>query len=134
MLRPMQKNCMPQRNYLPGLPVSWLEECRRNAAAYAKKLYAAAELFGGPAAENTGSKRTAAIPAALSRRERAVLSHLSQGFTREEIAAAQGLSINTIKSTIRSIYNKLGALNQADAIRVAAGPPNSSAAAYSFFA
>ncbi|GHV87539.1 hypothetical protein AGMMS50255_8350 [Spirochaetia bacterium] len=39
----------------PGLPVSWLEECRRNAAAYAKKLYAAAELFGGPAATRIAS-------------------------------------------------------------------------------
>ncbi|GHV52409.1 hypothetical protein AGMMS49579_09610 [Spirochaetia bacterium] len=104
----------------PGLPVLWLEECRRNAAAYAKKLYIIAKLFDKGASENDGAKKTADVSAALSRREREVLSYLSQGLTREEIAAASNLSINTIKSNVRSIYNKLGAANRADAVRIAA--------------
>jgi LuxR family maltose regulon positive regulatory protein len=54
----------------------------------------------------------------LSPRERDVLVWLSQGLTREEIAATSTLSPNTIKSTIRNVYNKLGAVNRADAIRL----------------
>jgi LuxR family maltose regulon positive regulatory protein len=40
--------------------------------------------------------------------------------TQEEIASLTSLSVNTVKSVIRSIYNKLGALNRADAVRIAA--------------
>ncbi|GHT57328.1 hypothetical protein FACS1894109_09090 [Spirochaetia bacterium] len=105
----------------PGLPILWLEEVRRNATAYAKKLYAAAKLFGGPIADTGLTKKAVkAVPVPLARREQEVLSYLSQGFTREEIAVALGLSINTVKSNIRSIYNKLGAVNRADAVRIAA--------------
>ncbi|GHV90929.1 hypothetical protein AGMMS50268_14320 [Spirochaetia bacterium] len=111
-----------------GIPQAWLEEVRRNAAAYAKKLYTAAELFGKNAAEGydkgetekTRVNKTSALPTPLSRREKEVLLYLSQGLTREEIAAALNLSINTVKSNVRSIYIKLGAVNRADAIRIAA--------------
>ena len=37
----------------------------------------------------------------------------------EKIAAEYQVSINSIKSTIKNIYNKLGAINRADAIRIA---------------
>jgi LuxR family maltose regulon positive regulatory protein len=40
--------------------------------------------------------------------------------TQEEIASVSSLSVNTVKSMIRSVYNKLGALNKADAVRIAA--------------
>jgi LuxR family maltose regulon positive regulatory protein len=49
-----------------------------------------------------------------------VLTGLYQGMTREEIAGVSSLSVNTVKSAIRSIYNKLGAINKADALRIAA--------------
>jgi LuxR family maltose regulon positive regulatory protein len=48
-----------------------------------------------------------------------VLTELSQGLTREEIAGHLSLSVNTVKSVIRSVYNKLGAVNRADAVRIA---------------
>jgi LuxR family maltose regulon positive regulatory protein len=57
--------------------------------------------------------------ASLSRREKEVLTGLSQGFTRNEIAGLFSLSVNTVKSIIRSVYNKLGAVNRADAVRIA---------------
>ncbi|GHU87682.1 hypothetical protein FACS189476_03500 [Spirochaetia bacterium] len=103
----------------PGLPSAWLENARRNAAAYAKKRHTAAKLFDEGAEEKRGLKKTAVLSASLSRREEEVFSYLSQGLTREEIAAALDLSINTIKSNVRSIYNKLGAVNRADAVRIA---------------
>jgi LuxR family maltose regulon positive regulatory protein len=48
-----------------------------------------------------------------------ILTGLSQGLTREELAVASSISVNTVKSVIRSIYNKMGAINRADAVRIA---------------
>jgi LuxR family maltose regulon positive regulatory protein len=56
----------------------------------------------------------------LSKREMEVLSNLAQGFTRQDIADANSISVNTAKSTITNVYNKLGAINRADAVRIAA--------------
>jgi LuxR family maltose regulon positive regulatory protein len=92
-----------------AVPRTWLETIRRNASAYAKKLFAISEWR-----QITG--RTAV---SLSRREQEVLEGFSRGLTREEIAAASSISINTVKSVARSIYNKLGAVNRADAVRIA---------------
>jgi LuxR family maltose regulon positive regulatory protein len=97
-----------------GIPRSWLERVRRHASAYAQKIFAAAEKYRFP------QKKRPETGAALSRRETAVLIGLSQGLTREEIAEDEGISINTVKSVIRSVYNKLGAVNRADAVRIAA--------------
>ncbi|MDR0878889.1 MAG: LuxR C-terminal-related transcriptional regulator, partial [Treponema sp.] len=109
------------REKVPGLPPVWLEKTRSAAAAYAKKLYAAAALFGEPGAEQKrAEKRIPGTPTPLSRREKEIFACLSRGLTRPETAAALSLSVNTVKSNIRSVYNKLGAVNRADAIRVAA--------------
>jgi LuxR family maltose regulon positive regulatory protein len=89
---------------VPGIEQSRLEKIGRNASAYAKKFFLA-------------NDRPKGNP--LSRREREILTLLSQGLTREEIADDSGLSVNTVKSTLRSIYNKLGAVNRAAAIRIA---------------
>ena len=48
-----------------------------------------------------------------------MLSALFQGLTLDEIAASSARSANTIKSVIRRVYEKLGAANKADAIRIA---------------
>ncbi|MDR2434884.1 MAG: LuxR C-terminal-related transcriptional regulator [Treponema sp.] len=102
-----------------AIPREWLEKIRLGASAYAKKLFAVAEQYrieeGKPAKPGTYQSG-----AELSRREKQVLVSLSQGMTRAEIAAQTSLSVNTVKSIIRSVYNKLGALNKADAVRIAA--------------
>lgn len=64
-------------------------------------------------------KSAAAPDNPLSKRERKVLQALSQGMTREEIAHRQYISVNTVKSTIRNIYNKLNAGNRAEAVSIA---------------
>ncbi|MDR0400251.1 MAG: LuxR C-terminal-related transcriptional regulator [Treponema sp.] len=95
----------------------WLLDQRRGAAAYAKKL------FAGSGKENRlekGRDNPAASTGILSPREMEVLSCISRGLTRVEIAEALSLSINTVKSLIRSIYNKLGAINRSHAIKAAA--------------
>lgn len=55
----------------------------------------------------------------LTKRESDILNCLSQGMTREEISDLYKISINGVKKHITGIYNKLGAINCADAIRIA---------------
>jgi LuxR family maltose regulon positive regulatory protein len=52
----------------------------------------------------------------LSPRERQVLRYLIQGRSNREIAAAMGLSINTIKFHIKNIFGKLGVSSRKDAV------------------
>ncbi|MDR0389310.1 MAG: helix-turn-helix transcriptional regulator [Spirochaetaceae bacterium] len=94
-----------------ALPRSWLEQINREASHYAKKLFFAVERNKDGQTTNRGRS--------LSRRETEVLKRLSEGFTREEIARVSAISVNTVKSAIRSVYNKLGAVNRADAVRIA---------------
>jgi LuxR family maltose regulon positive regulatory protein len=99
---------------ISSLPRDWLEKVRIGASGYAKKLFAVAEQYR-PAVPRGGDQETS-----LSRRELEVLTGLYQGMTQEEIAGLSSLSVNTVKSVIRSIYTKLGAVNKADAVRIAA--------------
>ena len=66
--------------------------------------------------KSTGSQK---YDTRLSKRELQVLQLLSQGRSREEIAAAMGISINGVKKHLSSIYKKLGANNRAEAIYIA---------------
>jgi LuxR family maltose regulon positive regulatory protein len=112
-----------------GLGLEWLADLRRDAATYAKKLFAIAGNFREQEAPGEG-RRTALLHAppqrlsapgpALSAREMEVLSCLSRGLTRVEIAETLCLSINTVKSVIRSMYNKLGSVNRSHAVQAAA--------------
>jgi LuxR family maltose regulon positive regulatory protein len=103
-----------------NIPCDWLEKIRLGASAYAKKLFTIAEQCRAEDGE-TASRPLANDQAALSPREKEVLTALLHGMTRVEIAAQTSLSANTVKSITRSIYNKLGALNKADAVRIAVG-------------
>jgi LuxR family maltose regulon positive regulatory protein len=98
-----------------AIPRDWFEAVRRNASGYAKKLFIVAAQYRPEASR----KRTADQGIPLSRREMEILANLAQGMTQEEIAGIASLSVNTVKSVIRSIYRKLGAVNKADAVRIA---------------
>jgi LuxR family maltose regulon positive regulatory protein len=91
------------------IPKAELEKIKRGAALYAKNIFGLFKMFREE--KKPGS--------ALSRREQDVLAGLAQGLTRQEIAGVSGISVNTVKSTVRSVYNKLGAVNRADAVRIA---------------
>jgi LuxR family maltose regulon positive regulatory protein len=100
------------------IPQGWLESIRSRASAYGKKLTLAAERYRR---NNSGEeKKSEAGAVFLTRRETKILILLSQGFNREEIAEETELSANNVKNSIREIYRKLGAINRADAIRIAA--------------
>jgi LuxR family maltose regulon positive regulatory protein len=98
------------------IPKAELEKIRRTAAAYAKNIFAVSEYFRAAAPDSAKKSKSGA---ALSPRELNVLTGLSQGLTREEIARVSAISVNTVKSAVRSIFNKLGAVNRADAVRIA---------------
>lgn len=52
----------------------------------------------------------------LTRRETEVLDLIARGLSNNEIAEATSLSINSIKSFIRSAYRKIGVEDRAHAI------------------
>ncbi|GAA1516557.1 LuxR family transcriptional regulator [Nocardioides humi] len=65
-----------------------------------------------------------ALAAPLSPRERAVFRLLLEGAARSEIADRLGVSINTVKTQIRSLYAKLGVTSRREVLqKVALMPP-----------
>ena len=53
----------------------------------------------------------------LSAREREVLAHASEMLSTAEIASEMYLSVNTVKTHLRSIYRKLSATHRSEAVR-----------------
>ena len=53
----------------------------------------------------------------LSNREREVLQHASELLGTAEIAAEMFVSVNTVKSHLKSIFRKLGAASRNEAVR-----------------
>jgi len=104
-----------RRTNLHPFREDWLDSCHRRASTFAKKRAAMVKEHYKGRGEPAPSQDVK-----LSKRELEVLGHLSQGLTRRDIAEQARISVNTAKSTITSVYNKLGAVNRADAVRIAA--------------
>lgn len=93
------------------IPPEWLEDVNRKSAAYAKRQsHMIAEYMAAYNIEKGIS---------LTGREINILTDLSHGLSRTEIAASQNLSVNTVKMVINNIYDKLHVICLPDAIRVA---------------
>jgi LuxR family maltose regulon positive regulatory protein len=78
----------------------------------------------GPAAFSHDGQQPEGAPAPravekLSGREREVLIHLSELLSTAEIAAEMYLSVNTVKTHLRSIYRKLSVAHRSEAVRCA---------------
>ena len=95
----------------PGLPEAWLDDMQKKAATQAKRV-----------AQVRGQYRQAEgleNNVQLTQREMRLLQDLSHGLSRAESAAAQGISVNTVKTVLQYIFEKLGAENSIDAVRIA---------------
>jgi len=105
-LRPLVNAAL---NQSCGIPEKWLKKMERKASVFVKK----SAVIGKNFADNTENTIQ------LSGREREVLKDLQHGLSREEIAENQYLSVNTVKKVLQSIYIKLNAVNNVDAVRIA---------------
>jgi LuxR family maltose regulon positive regulatory protein len=94
------------------IPDEWLNNINRRASTYAKYLN---NIIGDFRKANGLDQEVVLTP-----REISILSELYKGLSRAEIAMQQGLSVNTIRVILDSIFEKLSARNSMDAIRIAA--------------
>ncbi|MDR1352993.1 MAG: helix-turn-helix transcriptional regulator [Treponema sp.] len=92
------------------MPRLWLQNIRSAASAYAKERSLVAAQYRDAGAASSPE---------LSEPELEVLNGLSRGRTSEEIAEDMKISPSMFGSFLRSVFNKLGAVNRADAIRIA---------------
>lgn len=95
------------------IPLPWLQNILTKSSTYAKRLAYVTEGY------NTAGMEDKQSQVSLSKREMEVLSCIMQGLTRDEIADTCNLSLNTVKSIQKSIFNKLGVTNSMDAVRIA---------------
>lgn len=110
-MRPLIDLARQQNTY--AFDPQWLDLIDEQAGSFAQRAAAFRETY----ASQNPQKPSADNP--LTKREMEVLQALSRGLTREEIAAEQFVSINTVKTFIRSIFSKLGAANRAEAVSIA---------------
>lgn len=93
--------------------MTWLDEVETLTRAHIKR---AANVRTQYKKKNMINKQA---KSPLTTRELDVLQDMARGLTREEIAAKQFVSVNTVKTFIRNIYTKLNAANRAEAIAIA---------------
>jgi LuxR family maltose regulon positive regulatory protein len=75
------------------------------------------EQLGGPANPPATTREAEPAPQALSERELEVLRHLSLLLTTDEIAAAMFISVNTVRTHVRRILEKLSVSRRNEAVR-----------------
>jgi LuxR family maltose regulon positive regulatory protein len=93
------------------LPRQWLETMRSRATTYAKRVaYVRSHHL---LATQSGPSIT------LTSKELEILEDLAHGLSRTEMSLARGVSVNTVKSMLQMIYDKLGAEGALDAVRIA---------------
>lgn len=110
-MRTLTKSAMKDTNCT--IPMQWLENIYMKSTTYSKKLL---NIISEYRRENGLDHN---LQSSLTKKELNVLIDLCHGLSREEIALNQDLSVNTIKTMLENIYNKLGAVNAMDAVRIA---------------
>lgn len=95
-----------------GIPHEWLNDIKTKSATYSKRISTIKADYRLHQIDEKDKP-------VLSRRENEVLGAIIQNLTHQEIADSLNLSVNTVKSITRSIYNKLGANSNVEAVRIA---------------
>lgn len=98
-----------------------LRTAARGAAGYVSLEASACEILSvirAAAGGETPSEEAPALgtEAGLTNREATILADIVRGFANTEIACRQSVSINTVKSYIRSTYRKIGVTSRAQAV------------------
>jgi LuxR family maltose regulon positive regulatory protein len=93
------------------IPTEWLELIRSKSATYAKRIAHVKSQYRQDNGKDGDIQ--------LTLKEKEVLQDMTQGLSRTEIAAYRGISVNTVKAMLQIIYEKLGADNSMDALRIA---------------
>jgi LuxR family transcriptional regulator, maltose regulon positive regulatory protein len=116
----------PERLLLPfALERTWMQAVLRRDPGLA---HAYRELVGPRQANSALTRAPASASAAdgqvaplvvepLTEREREALQHLSEMLSTAEIATEMYISVNTVKSHLRSVYRKLSAAHRNEAVR-----------------
>ncbi|MDR1292894.1 MAG: LuxR C-terminal-related transcriptional regulator [Clostridiales Family XIII bacterium] len=94
-----------------GIPTEWLDTIRSKSATYAKRVAHVKSKYRQDVGKNSD------VP--LTLKEKEILRDMSQGLSRTEIATYRGVSVNTVKAMLQVVYEKLGADNSMDALRIA---------------
>ncbi|MFN3262830.1 MAG: LuxR C-terminal-related transcriptional regulator [Pikeienuella sp.] len=95
---------------------------REGAAGLVRKTEPPGRLLQAIAAVAAGGRDFPAIQRrqgpseALTKREREILDALAGGATNGELAAALGVSVNTVKFHLRNLFEKLNVRNRANAV------------------
>jgi len=95
------------------IPKIWLDRIYTKSSSYAKMLSQLVSKYDTLYLLEDENRFS------FSKRETELLSYLFKGMTRKEMASSSYLSLSTINSNLRSIYNKLGASNAVEAVRIA---------------
>lgn len=110
-MRTLANYALSQKNHT--ISAAWLKNISMKSSTYAKKqseVIKAYQLDQGLVGQDQNK---------LTNREMAVLADLCQGLSREEIASNCNLSRSTVRSILESVFNKLGAKNSIEAVRIA---------------
>ena len=95
-----------------SIPMDWLKILNQKSSSYAQQQ---AMIISNYKKHNDITDEVV-----LSPREHMVMRDLYYGLSKSEIAAKHDLSINTVKMIARNIYEKMGANNIADIVRIVA--------------
>ena len=93
-----------------SVPQAWLKNINNKSSVYARQQ---ARLIAEYKKNNNTNASISLTP-----KETEILRALYKGLSRSAIAANQGLSMNTVRLVINTIYEKLQARNLADLIRI----------------
>jgi LuxR family maltose regulon positive regulatory protein len=102
------------------LPAGSLEFLTRRTAGWALGIRLAALSMGthrGPAPPGVPEQAAMPLVEPLTEREREVLRHYSDLFSVAEVAAEMHISVNTVKSHLKSVFRKLSATRRSEAVR-----------------
>jgi FixJ family two-component response regulator len=113
--------------------VSWaramesVELAQRSAESWLRSLQAAGEVLRrGPLPDMPAVARpnSKLLISQLSTREREIVEHLSRGNRVPEIALELGISPNTVRNHLKSVFRKLGVSSQVELLSLLAGGSN----------